>query len=427
MRIGHRLTIGFGVILLLMSGMILFITMSLNRADRVQKLVVIHTHDLKTCDELKEYIQRWLISIEYILKKKDTSNLDYHEIMEVSIENKLKGISCNIYDKEAVALFKRTWQFFNNIKTLDDDATTRLKSGNNVTTIERDNWNNKFEADALEFTKTFYNLHEKITTSYNLAISYGEKVLRRCWFAIYVITPLTIVISGVFGYFITRGVTRPLNLLNTSIKRIASGSYDIKISPNFSAEINEVFNVFNDMSLKLDEANKRLVQLSIKDELTGMYNRRYFDETLEREVLRSKRLRHPLCLLFIDIDKFKHFNDAYGHVEGDKVLQCLGKLIIEQVRNGIDIPCRYGGEEFTIILPETRRISAVTVANRIFQNFRGAKFHIATKDEPVQKTISVGVAEIEYKDDAKTFLVHADKAMYEAKKLGGNRVCEYRA
>lgn len=427
MRIGHRLTIGFGVILLLMSGMILFVTMSLNRADRVQKLVVIHTHDLKTCDELKEYIQRWLISVEYILKKRDTSNLDYHEIMEVSIENKLKGISCNIYDKEAVVLFKRTRQFFNNIKTLDDDATTRLKSGNNVTTIEMDNWNNKFEADAPEFTKTFYNLHEKITTSYNLAISYGEKVLRRCWFAIYVITPLTIVTSGVFGYFITRGVTRPLNLLNTSIKRIASGSYDIKISPKYSAEINEVFNVFNDMSLKLDEANKRLVQLSIKDELTGMYNRRYFDEALEREVLRSKRLRHPLCLLFIDIDKFKHFNDAYGHVEGDKVLEFLGKLIIEQVRNGIDIPCRYGGEEFTIIVPETRRISAVTVANRIFQNFRGVKFHIATKDEPVQKTISVGVAELEYKDDAKTLLVHADKAMYEAKKFGGNRVCEYRA
>lgn len=410
-----------------MSGMILFVTMSLNRADRVQKLVVIHTHDLKTCDELKEYIQRWLISVEYILKKRDTSNLDYHEIMEVSIENKLKGISCNIYDKEAVVLFKRTRQFFNNIKTLDDDATTRLKSGNNVTTIEMDNWNNKFEADAPEFTKTFYNLHEKITTSYNLAISYGEKVLRRCWFAIYVITPLTIVTSGVFGYFITRGVTRPLNLLNTSIKRIASGSYDIKISPKYSAEINEVFNVFNDMSLKLDEANKRLVQLSIKDELTGMYNRRYFDEALEREVLRSKRLRHPLCLLFIDIDKFKHFNDAYGHVEGDKVLEFLGKLIIEQVRNGIDIPCRYGGEEFTIIVPETRRISAVTVANRIFQNFRGVKFHIATKDEPVQKTISVGVAELEYKDDAKTLLVHADKAMYEAKKFGGNRVCEYRA
>src|SRR3972149_5955831 len=112
MRIGYRLIIGFGVILLLMSGMILFIIMSLNRADRVQKLVIIHTYDLKTCDELKEYVQQWLISIEYIMKNRDASNLDYHEIMEVSIENKLKGINCNIYDKETVVLFDRTWQLY---------------------------------------------------------------------------------------------------------------------------------------------------------------------------------------------------------------------------------------------------------------------------------------------------------------------------
>ena len=211
-----------------------------------------------------------------------------------------------------------------------------------------------------------------------------------------------------------------------SNKKIINGSFDVKLNIKSLHEIEELLNSFNIMSLKLDESYKRLETLSIIDKLTGLYNRRYFDEALEREVLRARRFKHDLNLMFIDIDKFKQFNDAYGHTEGDAVLQCLGRLIKEQVRNEIDVACRYGGEEFTVILPETTRISAVTIANRILQNFSGVKFHISTKEEPVQKTISIGVAELEYKGDAKTLLVHADMAMYEAKKLGGNRVCDYR-
>ena len=91
------------------------------------------------------------------------------------------------------------------------------------------------------------------------------------------------------------------------------------------------------MSLKLNESYKRLETLSIIDKLTGLYNRRYFDEALEREVLRAKRFNQALGLLFIDIDKFKHLNDTYGHNEGDKVLQHLGQLIIGNMRNRIDI------------------------------------------------------------------------------------------
>jgi len=215
--------------------------------------------------------------------------------------------------------------------------------------------------------------------------------------------------------------------LYTSTKKIINGSFDVKLDIKSPTEIEELLNTFNIMSLKLNESYKRLETLSIMDKLTGLYNRRYFDEALEREVLRAKRFNQALGLLFIDVDKFKHFNDTYGHDEGDKVLHCLGQLIIGNMRNGIDIACRYGGEEFTIILPETQSYAAFNIANRILNNFRNVKFHIPTKNVIVQKTISIGVAKLGSSLDAKTMLVNADKAMYKAKKFGGNRVCEYRA
>jgi len=170
-----------------------------------------------------------------------------------------------------------------------------------------------------------------------------------------------------------------------------------------------------------------LERLSITDKLTGLYNRRYFDEALEKEVLRARRFKHDLSLMFIDIDKFKHFNDSYGHTEGDAVLQRIGLLMKEQVRNEIDIVCRYGGEEFTVLLPESSSCGAITTAERILKGFRNTKFHIPLKDEIVQKTISIGIADINLSNGAKALLDNADKAMYEAKKLGGNKVCEYRA
>ena len=158
-----------------------------------------------------------------------------------------------------------------------------------------------------------------------------------------------------------------------------------------------------------------LERLSITDKLTGLYNRRYFDEALEKEVLRARRFKHDLSLMFIDIDNFKHFNDTYGHTEGDAVLQRIGLLIKEQVRNEIDIACRYGGEEFTIILPETASSSATAIADRLIRDFKSIKFHIPSKNETIQKTISIGIADVNVSNNAKVLLDNADKAMYEAK------------
>jgi len=97
-----------------------------------------------------------------------------------------------------------------------------------------------------------------------------------------------------------------------------------------------------------------LLEASVRDHLTGIFNRRYMEETLERELLRATRKHLSLGLIMLDVDDFKHFNDTYGHAAGDEILREVGSLLLKHVR-GEDVPCRYGGDEFIIILPDASR------------------------------------------------------------------------
>ncbi|HHT9112814.1 MAG: diguanylate cyclase [Planctomycetes bacterium] len=428
MRIGQRLGIGFGIILLLMIGMTLFVSLSLNKIEKIQKIAIINSGNTEAIDDLKDHVERWLIAVEYILTKRDISQLDYHAILETSVWKELNKINWNVYDATVISLRDEIIQSYNRIEKLDSTVQMYLRLGDKVPeTINIDDTVNSFEEETFFFKKAIANLDTIVNTTYNQVLINSKKIEKRSWFSIYIVVPVTIGFSIFYAFVTTRSITNPLKLLCAATIKIINGSFDVKLNIKSLHEIEALLNSFNIMSLKLNESYKRLETLSIIDKLTGLYNRRFFDEALEREALRSKRLRHSLSLMFIDIDKFKHFNDTYGHTEGDAVLQQLGLLIKEQVRNVIDIPCRYGGEEFTIILPETKSYAAFNIANRILNNFRNIKFHIPTKDVIVQKTISIGVAELVPSLDAKTTLVNADKAMYEAKKLGGNRVYEYRA
>jgi len=428
MRIGQRLGMGFGIILLLMIGMTVFVSFSLNRIGKAQKTVASHATNVKTINTVKKTIEQWLMTVEYILEKRDLSQLDYHEILETTIEGELNEIEWNIYGVAVKNLRDEIIRAFNNIEKLDNTVQMYLRLGNkSPETINMDDAINSFEADSSYITRVLASLNEIANKTYEQVLVNSKKIEKRCWLSIYVIVPIAIGFSIFNGFATTRSITNPLKQLYTATKKIINGSFDVKLDIKSPTEIEELLNTFNIMSLKLNESYKRLETLSIMDKLTGLYNRRYFDEALEREVLRAKRFNQALGLLFIDVDKFKHFNDTYGHDEGDKVLHCLGQLIIGNMRNGIDIACRYGGEEFTIILPETQSYAAFNIANRILNNFRNVKFHIPTKNVIVQKTISIGVAKLGSSLDAKTMLVNADKAMYKAKKFGGNRVCEYRA
>jgi diguanylate cyclase (GGDEF)-like protein len=174
------------------------------------------------------------------------------------------------------------------------------------------------------------------------------------------------------------------------------------------------------LTLERDHMLDKMQKLAITDGLTKLFNSRHFYNQLKIEVDRSNRYKHPLALLLLDIDHFKDYNDAYGHLEGDKVLIKIGEKIEGALRM-MDSAYRYGGEEFTIILPETSGQEAVTVADRIRRSVADEKM-LPRLGVETSVTISVGVTAYMFKEDLVDFIKRADKAMYTSKDGGRNQV-----
>lgn len=165
----------------------------------------------------------------------------------------------------------------------------------------------------------------------------------------------------------------------------------------------------------------KLRQQSIRDPLTGLFNRRYLEETLPREVSRSRREESHLAVLMIDVDHFKSFNDTYGHDVGDNVLRYIGRTLARQCRES-DLACRYGGEEFALVLPLTTQDQAMAKAEQIRQDIRQLE-QTQTAVVPKPVTISVGLAMCPADCvTAETLLELADQALYRAKREGRDRV-----
>ena len=169
----------------------------------------------------------------------------------------------------------------------------------------------------------------------------------------------------------------------------------------------------------LQESERRYKELSVVDELTGLFNKRHFNQALQHEMERANRYGHPLSLIMMDIDNFKHHNDTYGHAEGDIVLGRLGEVVTESVRVN-DVACRYGGEEFAVILPNTTGEDAIVVAERIRTSFASLDF-FPHPDEKVNKTLSIGISQFQKNEKKINLIERTDENLYEAKKQGKNR------
>lgn len=163
-----------------------------------------------------------------------------------------------------------------------------------------------------------------------------------------------------------------------------------------------------------------LLETSMRDSLTGTYNRRYLEVYLKQEFEKNKRYSRGLSLVMLDIDFFKGVNDAYGHQCGDYILKCIAVEIGSAIRR-VDFLARYGGEEFCCLLPETELEKALCVAERIRETIASRTFHY--RDQRIQTTVSLGVSELrEGVESADILLKLADEALYEAKRRGRNMV-----
>jgi diguanylate cyclase (GGDEF)-like protein len=186
---------------------------------------------------------------------------------------------------------------------------------------------------------------------------------------------------------------------------------------------------------ELRVTQKKLEEQSITDGLTGLRNRRFFDERLHEEFGRAQRYSDPVSLIMLDLDHFKRVNDRWGHQAGDLVLRESAGLIRASLRDP-DIPARYGGEEFAVILPKTHVQGALAVAERVWRAiggmiFRlpGAEGEVAPSAVEVRITVSIGVAFFPSKDitSAQLLVKYADEALYQAKHSGRNSICLYQA
>ena len=177
-------------------------------------------------------------------------------------------------------------------------------------------------------------------------------------------------------------------------------------------------------NLDLTVKNRLLSEVSSRDALTGLYNRAYVIEKLDSELNRSIRHGSPMALLLLDIDHFKKVNDTFGHNVGDEVLKSVGKLLRDSCRV-YDVPGRYGGEEFCIVLPETKLGNTGVVAERIRQRLETAD--LCFGDATVSVTASIGIAGVESVAgegalNPAALIDRADRALYSAKRAGRNRV-----
>jgi diguanylate cyclase (GGDEF)-like protein/PAS domain S-box-containing protein len=171
--------------------------------------------------------------------------------------------------------------------------------------------------------------------------------------------------------------------------------------------------VLRDVTEKI-RLEKELLELSITDGLTGLHNQRHFYNELDKEMERVKRQHTPLSLFLFDLDDFKVFNDIHGHLEGDKVLRSVAQVVLKSIRR-MDSAYRYGGDEFTVILPGASHVEASQVAERIRKTFETTPYLQQIK-------LSIGLVEFDPQYDLTNFVKHADEAMYTAKKMGGNQI-----
>lgn len=217
---------------------------------------------------------------------------------------------------------------------------------------------------------------------------------------------------------------RRLEELNRELKE--QSEIAIELSEKFAKAHVDLLKAHEEIARKnkqLEIANRELERLSITDELTSFYNKRYLGELLDNEIGRAKRYDLKLTCMMVDLDYFKTVNDTFGHLFGDLVLRTIAQLIQKNIRD-TDFPIRYGGDEFFILLPHTDIEQAAYLAERISRDARNYLF-TPTKDRTYQQKISVGLTALELTTDQtkEDMIARVDQALYQAKDAGRDRIC----
>lgn len=252
-------------------------------------------------------------------------------------------------------------------------------------------------------------------------VNHAKAVRKEVRQLIAMICGLALALAVVFAYGLSRSITVPLQSLEEGVEKLGKGDLSHRIALASGDEFSHLAETFNLMATKLEQSQKDLYRLATLDGLTEVYNRREFNRWLRVEVEKSQRNTDQVSLIMVDIDHFKQLNDTFGHQAGDLALCEVAQLLQREVRPG-DIVCRYGGEEFAVILPKTNSEDSVAIADRIRLAI-AEETVILPSLQQVEMTASLGVATFPADAQTKEHLIkQADQALYGAKTSGRNRV-----
>jgi diguanylate cyclase (GGDEF)-like protein len=279
-----------------------------------------------------------------------------------------------------------------------------------------------------------------------VALAPVEKQIRDAMFLFAIIASVVTIIAFAIGQVLTK----PIISLTNIVFQFTAGNLDIRAKISSKDEIGQLAKSFNNMALQLqtsfetleqrvqertaelliakekaEDANQKLEQLVNLDGLTQVANRRCFDGRLQAEWKRLGQEQQPLSLILLDVDKFKSYNDYYGHIGGDNCLIRIAQTVQQTVHRPADLVARYGGEEFSVLLPNTDLVGAIKVAESIQQAIHDQAIPHAKSDIKDIVTLSLGISSVIPTWDIKpdTLIASADQAMYNAKQKGRDRYC----
>lgn len=412
MKIVNKMNMTLGLMIFLAVDIGVAAGLSVTQMRRSVDVVREKTLQAAMIEDLLNKVYQWTISMEFILQGEEKF-LDFHYLSTVLLEESIASLDTQNLSQEERHLLERISSCFSGLKELLKGFWGKGKREAGTEEIERS------LRELIKKTETLRSSHKLLMDKVLARADVAEDVGKYVSIAV----PATSTLLAIFlGLTMRHSVVNSIRYLLSATRTIAGGELDKVVKLRSKDEFGELATAFDGMREEVRQKRQELEELSITDGLTGLYNRRHLQAKLVEEVVRANRFHHPLSMIFMDVDRFKSYNDSYGHQGGDKVLKDLTEVILRGTRKKIDIACRYGGEEFVVVLPETSGEQAMAVAERILKDFRGLDFTPKGVVEPIHLTFSAGVTSLKAREEGASLLERADKAMYQAKSMGRNKV-----
>lgn len=385
---------------------------------------VVHgaTQDIRAIDNLQNAFQRTASSVYYYLLDGDPVERQRFARLSGEMDNAFEqalAAPFAVDDEDAVVpLAKAEWEYARAL----GEALVALPHPAGDTTVTPDF--KRFDAHMLRAVDLLDQIKSAARRDMGQRVAQARAFERRRMLIFGIVYLLAVAMTVGVGVTLIRSVLLPISRLSAAASHFAKGDFSYRISWPGRDEFARLARAFNGMAQKLEQDWAALEEVSIRDSLTGLYNRRAFDGRLKDEVERSRRYGRSCSLLLLDIDRFKVINDTCGHQAGDEVLCAVAAHIAREART-TDYVARYGGEEFAVILSETPVAGAVAIAERIRKAIAVDTIVVAN-GQRIKITASVGAAVFPSDAETEDRLVAAvDHALYAAKNAGRNKVYRF--